>query len=353
MSARKLYATDESFREVADLLFGGGYEEVVAKAWTKEERQEFGRTVGQSTNALGAVAGPAALYSAVRHRKEGGIPRDVASSVGPKMARSKNPKVKAAGWKVNRAVRALNSPKGKNAKIAAGAAAGGLVGLQAVNWMGDTIPVTPGFRTPIKAKEEKKKVAKGYISKMNPEGHDLSTKGVKIPNKRDVMVTTGQKLEPHIRVQGGKLKKLAQEKVGKTETYDVTWEGEFSKVNSDKQQVFGWASIVEINGEPVVDLQGDYISIDEVEKSAYAYVHKSRKGGDMHLRDGDEPVHASDMIESFVVTPEKKQALNLPDETPTGWWVGFQVNDPEVWAKVKNGERTGFSIHGRGVRSPM
>jgi len=71
----------------------------------------------------------------------------------------------------------------------------------------------------------------------------------------------------------------------------------------------------------------------------------------MHLRDGDQPVHASDMIESFIVTPEKKQALGLPDEMPVGWWVGYQVNDPDVWAKVKSGERTGFSIHGRGRRS--
>ena len=59
---------------------------------------------------------------------------------------------------------------------------------------------------------------------------------------------------------------------------------------------------------------------------------------------------ASNMIESFVVTQEKKQALGLP-RAPTGWWVGFQVNDPELWSKVKSGQRTGFSIHGRGVRS--
>ena len=101
----------------------------------------------------------------------------------------------------------------------------------------------------------------------------------------------------------------------------------------------------------MVDLQGDYISIDEVERSAYEYVHKSRKGGDMHLRDGDQPVVASNMIESFVVTPEKKQALGLPESAPTGWWVGFQVNDPDLWSKVKSGQRTGFSIHGRGVRT--
>lgn len=138
-----------------------------------------------------------------------------------------------------------------------------------------------------------------------------------------------------------------------THAPDVVWEGEFSKFDSDKRQVFGWASIVEVNGEPVVDLQGDYITPDEIEKAAYAYVQKSRKGGDMHRRDGDQPFHASEMIESFVVTDEKKKILGLPDSMPTGWWCGFQVHDDDVWAKVKSGERTGFSIHGRGKRQEV
>ena len=58
------------------------------------------------------------------------------------------------------------------------------------------------------------------------------------------------------------------------------------------------------------------------------------------------------LIESFIVTEEKRAAMGLPDSVPTGWWVGFQVQDPEVWAKVKSGERTGFSIHGHGKRTP-
>ena len=88
-----------------------------------------------------------------------------------------------------------------------------------------------------------------------------------------------------------------------------------------------------------------------MEKAGYEYVMKSRKGGDMHLRDNWEPIQKSEMIESFIVTAEKREAMGLPDSVPTGWWVGFQVQDPEVWAKVKSGERTGFSIHGHGKRT--
>ena len=132
---------------------------------------------------------------------------------------------------------------------------------------------------------------------------------------------------------------------------DVVWDAEISKADADKQQVFGWASVVEVNGEPIVDLQGDQISVDEMERAGYEYVMKSRKGGDMHLRNNWEPIQKSEMIESFIVTPEKREAMGLPDSVPSGWWVGFKVQDPSVWDMVKRGERTGFSIHGHGRRT--
>lgn len=137
-------------------------------------------------------------------------------------------------------------------------------------------------------------------------------------------------------------------------TKSIVWKGEISKVDEDKFQVFGWASIVSMNGVPVVDTQGDLIEEGEMEKSAYEYVIKSRKGGDQHKRTDDgQAFHASDLIESFVVTEEKKQKLGLPDDMPVGWWVGFKVNNDDTWRKVKNGEVTGFSIHGRGKREPI
>ena len=131
---------------------------------------------------------------------------------------------------------------------------------------------------------------------------------------------------------------------------DVVFRGEFSKFDDDKMQAFGWASIVTKDGSPVVDKQGDYISIEDLEEAAYTYVHKSRVGGDMHKRDGDAPHHVSDMIESIVFTPEKIRALELPENFPEGWWVGYQIHDPQVWAEVRKRGRTGFSIHGRGIR---
>lgn len=132
---------------------------------------------------------------------------------------------------------------------------------------------------------------------------------------------------------------------------DVVWEGTFSKLDEEKRQAFGWASVVEIDGKPVVDRQGDWITPEEIEKAAYSYVLNNRKGGNQHKRtDDDQPLHASDIIESFVVTPEKIEKMGLPSDFPCGWWVGYKFHDDQAWDEVKKGIRTGFSIHGRGKR---
>lgn len=145
--------------------------------------------------------------------------------------------------------------------------------------------------------------------------------------------------------------------LSKRDTFDA--DIEVSKVDLDKQLVFGWASVVKLNGAPVVDYQNDFMTEDDLEEAAYRYVMSSRVGGHMHKRVGkaldidDAPVHVSDMVESFVFTDEKCAALGLPDDFPRGWWTGFKINDPEIWSEVKKGKLPGFSIHGRGRRQDV
>lgn len=137
----------------------------------------------------------------------------------------------------------------------------------------------------------------------------------------------------------------------------VVFKGDFSEINEDQRTAFGWASVTEIGGMPVVDRQGDYITTEDIEKAAYDYVHKSRVGGDMHRRTqslmGDQAHKVSDMIESVVFTDEKIAKMGLPEDFPRGWWVGFKIHDDETWDLVKKGERTGFSIHGKGIRKDL
>jgi len=120
------------------------------------------------------------------------------------------------------------------------------------------------------------------------------------------------------------------------------------KIEEDKQLVFGWANIIKTaEGKMLLDRQDDFIDDEsELEKAAYHYVLHSRDGGEMHLRKG-----VSTLVESVVLTDEKQRALGIPANTvPTGWWIGFKVNDDSVWKQIKKGGYVGFSVHGTGRR---
>ena len=131
---------------------------------------------------------------------------------------------------------------------------------------------------------------------------------------------------------------------------------QISKLDDDQQIAFGWAYIAQApDGTVIVDKQGDFIDDhEELEKAAYRFVKESRVGGEMHLREGGEAKVIGHLIESFVTTPEKIEKMGLdPSTTPVGWWVGFKVDDGEVWDKVKDGTYGAFSVHGRGKRSSV
>ncbi len=118
---------------------------------------------------------------------------------------------------------------------------------------------------------------------------------------------------------------------------------------ADEHLIFGWASVAaDEDGIPVVDSEGDVIPISELEQAAYRFVEFSGAGGEMHSKIG-----VAQLVESFVVTPEKMEALELQGSIPLGWWVGFRVTDDDVWAKIKSGVYTMFSIGGRARREEL
>ncbi|MGE0289041.1 MAG: XkdF-like putative serine protease domain-containing protein [Bradyrhizobium sp.] len=123
---------------------------------------------------------------------------------------------------------------------------------------------------------------------------------------------------------------------------------EIAKVDDAQNLVFGWLSrVVEKDGSPVVDSQGDEIPAAELEKAAYAHVVEFRKSDVMHNQ------HATGvLVESFFSTPEKRAAMGVAgDDKSVGWWVGYRVA-PETFAKVKAGEYRAFSIGGKARREP-
>ncbi len=122
------------------------------------------------------------------------------------------------------------------------------------------------------------------------------------------------------------------------------------KSDDESRLVFGWANVaVRVDGEQIVDWQEDAIDTEELEKAAYEYVADFGTAGEMHRRGGIGRV-----IESIVFTKEKADALGIPaDALPQGWWIGFKIEDDEVWEKIKSGEYSMFSIEGKAIREPM
>jgi len=122
------------------------------------------------------------------------------------------------------------------------------------------------------------------------------------------------------------------------------------KSDDDRRLVFGWASVaVRVTGEVIEDYQEDIVEIDELEQAAYNYTADFGTAGEMHERGG-----VGRLIESVVFTKEKAAALGIPEGyMPEGWWVGFRIDDADVWQKVKDGTYSMFSIEGTATRETI
>ena len=330
--------------ETLDVLYGDGAWEI-AKASTKESRERTQARVGLGSNIIGLAAGAAGTKAAYDEFKNAKAKKDPWANarphpsvndrqVGPRATGAKLKMRKVTGWMA------------KHPRQVAGAA----LALQVTNVAGDAVA------NRVLARSSKAKVAKSA----DWDGKPASAKEFKYKLvKRGVDGTANAakqapKVSAKAMAKAQQVPEFAQATV-KTikKNVDIEVRGEVSKMNTDLKQVFGWASVIEMDGEPVIDLQGDVMTIDTIEKAAYNYVHGSRKGGRQHERAGEEPLHVSDMIESFVLTPEKKSQMGIPESVPTGWWVGFQVNDDDTWQAYKDGKLKEFSIHGSGTRKAL
>lgn len=112
------------------------------------------------------------------------------------------------------------------------------------------------------------------------------------------------------------------------------------KMAEDERLVYGWANITEENGQTVVDAHGDTIGTKELVAAAHDFMKQSRVGKAMH---SGRPV--AEVVESVIFTPELQKQLGI-DLKKTGWFIGVQVYDAEVWKRVKQGELRAFSIGG-------
>ena len=128
---------------------------------------------------------------------------------------------------------------------------------------------------------------------------------------------------------------------------NVSMPFEVLKSAPEQRMVWGWVSVSTVDGQPVVDVQGDVIPVDVLEKAAHDYLRDSRAGKRQHT--GPQ---TAELVESIVFTAEKQAALGI-DLGREGWFCGFHVTDDAHWAAVKAGQLPDFSIGGTGTRVPM
>lgn len=121
--------------------------------------------------------------------------------------------------------------------------------------------------------------------------------------------------------------------------------GEITKIDEEQQLAYGWFSVIEENGVPVVDSQGDIIPEADLVKAIHGFVSDARSGKMMHK---GEPV--AELVEAVVFTHDVQKALSI-DLKRVGAFGAFKVHDAEAWAGIKSGKYRAFSIGGRGVRA--
>jgi len=122
---------------------------------------------------------------------------------------------------------------------------------------------------------------------------------------------------------------------------DSNLEGKILKVDDEQRMVYGWASVVTEKGVPVVDRQGDVIEADTLVKAVNNFMEYVRVGKAMHT--GEQ---VGVVVHSLPVTKEICDALGIQSDRE-GWVVAYKVYDDAVWAMVKSGELSAFSIGGR------
>lgn len=115
-----------------------------------------------------------------------------------------------------------------------------------------------------------------------------------------------------------------------------------AKAGGDEQYVLG------IVLEPgVVDAQDDTYSADEVRKASERFMEQHRNMGLMHKKIVNDKVQ---ILENYLAPVDMQIGDTLVKKGT--WLMGVRVKDPELWAGVKDGTYTGFSIGGSAIRTP-
>ena len=117
------------------------------------------------------------------------------------------------------------------------------------------------------------------------------------------------------------------------------------KADAAKQIVYG---VVLTPDE--LDTQMEYMSAEDIEKTAHQYMEKSRVVGKNHTNTV-KAVPVESYIAPFDFTMDGGQ-YGSQFVKKGAWVLAVRILDPKEWQKVEDGDYTGFSIGGFGLRIP-
>ena len=119
------------------------------------------------------------------------------------------------------------------------------------------------------------------------------------------------------------------------------------KASKTGRYVAGWLSVVQKDGKRVEDSQGDLISMDELRKGVHKYMAGERTIKKQHA--GGE---VGKMAEVVIIDDDFAKAHGIT-HTKRGAWGVAEITDADVRKAAAAGDLTGFSMGGKGKRTPI
>ena len=113
------------------------------------------------------------------------------------------------------------------------------------------------------------------------------------------------------------------------------------KADEETRMVYGWASVATVNGELVVDQQGDTLEPSEMVKMADGFMASVRTAKAMHQGAG-----IGEVLHSMPLTNDIMKAFGISCDRE-GWLIAMKIHDDAAWARVKSGDLAELSIGGR------
>lgn len=118
------------------------------------------------------------------------------------------------------------------------------------------------------------------------------------------------------------------------------------KLDTDQRLVTYWANVTKMNGEIVVDSQGEYIETEDLQHAMIDFMRYFRELKKAH----DKNSWIGTVVEAITFTKELKEFLGIADAMPQeGALITAYIHDEPTWNEIKAGMYPMASIGGRAM----